>query len=394
MYSVSDIHKNQIPIIDLLIKHLQLQEVDELPSGKVYSISAYNAFLLSSIVGCNYLINPVGFCIKGRNEVFIHRSVFQDSTLIYSPGLFSRDINGLLEEGNGSMKILTIFPTLFDEDKKLICIKHDSSKRSNIEQDVYNELLTNNKDPKEYLIIKIHKNSNYEPILELLSLKKFENQGYIFENQAPFFQQNFEYKDARISGGIPDISFFKTTTQNLLYEKYCLDPNFSVPINIIPFLGKALLPNKKNVKERNSNGALKHELLIGEAKSSIASKKQALNQMKKYSYVDLSDDVFGFLPDCQSYTIDGEDFSSLYLDGTDIKYIKKYSGEKNQAFANEDESFLETTIKVNILSSLKFARLKEILTDHYSGKLKNGIRSYHLLNFCLRKSFKEILEYI
>ena len=389
MYSFSDINKNEVPIIDLLIKHLDLKPDEKFKFGNSYKISAQNAFLISSIVGCNYLINPVGFSLKGRNEVFIHRTVFQEGTFIYSPGLFNRDKSGKIVDGNSAPSLLSKFPNLFAEDKKLICVNLKTKTRSNVELNICNELKKLNRNPEEYIILKLKEDSGFEPILELLSFCYFKKNGYIFENQAPFFQQNFKYKNKVVNGGIPDISLFKIPAQNLLYRKFKIHTDTSIPINFIPFIKNDLF--KEEVKE-SIKPIEKHELILGEAKNSISSKNQAIKQMEKYSFVDLSDNVISFMPDyCNS---DEEKFSSLYLDKNDIKFKNKYSSNKNTDFELEDTIFLETSIKMNLLASLNFNELTEIVADNFKEKVKDGFYSFHLIDFCLTKEFEDFLGYL
>ena len=57
--------------------------------------------MLSTLVllQTNYLLHPVGISMKGRNETFVIRSVFQENSYIYSPGLFGRNELMKLEEG-------------------------------------------------------------------------------------------------------------------------------------------------------------------------------------------------------------------------------------------------------------------------------------------------------
>ena len=388
MHSILDINSKEIPIISLLRKNLKIELIEENEIGEIYSISALNAFFLSAIVGSNYLINPVGFSLKGRNEVFIHRSVFQEKTYIYSPGLFSRDREGKIIEGNSAQYIQSIFPTLFDEDKKVICINLEKNQRSNIESFVYEKLLKDKKDPKKYIVLKLQQKSGFEPILELLAFIYFKNSGYIFENQAPFFQQNFKYKNNTVSGGIPDISLFKIPEQELMYQKFNINLDTSIPINLIPFLGNKDLA----LGGFNTCGSIvNHELILGEVKSSISSKKQAITQMKKYSFVDICDDIFGFIPDCSNF--DDEGFSCMNVDSEKIRFKKHHTANKNDIFAKEDQNFLETTLKINLLGGLNFKKLNELILDSYGNEVKNGFFSYHLIDFCLRKNFREILGY-
>ena len=71
-----------------MFKNLQYTIVDLKGLGNVVEI--YHNYKLSSKEG-DYLLHPVGISMKGRNETFVHRSVFQENSYIYSPGLFGRN---------------------------------------------------------------------------------------------------------------------------------------------------------------------------------------------------------------------------------------------------------------------------------------------------------------
>ena len=74
-----------------IFKNLNYEIIEDTCFKRVVQMSAEDAFDFSSIIGSNYLDKYNGFSMKGRNEIFIHRSVFQEKSLIYSPGLFFQD---------------------------------------------------------------------------------------------------------------------------------------------------------------------------------------------------------------------------------------------------------------------------------------------------------------
>ena len=108
----------------------------------------------------------------------------------------------------------------------------------------------------------------------------FSKEGYIFENQTPFFQQSYKYNNQILNGGIPDISAFHYSGCEVLY-KY----NF---INDTEGLNLSILPVYYNFKDLfnfkiNKPKSYKYKLILGEAKSDSSSYQQALNQLEKYS---------------------------------------------------------------------------------------------------------------
>lgn len=86
--------------------------------GEILEMSAYDTFDFSALTGAKYLSNENGVTVKGRNETFIHRSIFQEDALIYSPGLFERDINEYVEEGNSANYLNSKYPFIFKGNKK------------------------------------------------------------------------------------------------------------------------------------------------------------------------------------------------------------------------------------------------------------------------------------
>ena len=57
--------------------------------GHFIKLPLLDALRFSLIQGGCFLNNCVGTTLKGRSEVFIHRSIFQNDSLIYSPGLLT-----------------------------------------------------------------------------------------------------------------------------------------------------------------------------------------------------------------------------------------------------------------------------------------------------------------
>ena len=101
----------------LMFKNLQYTIVELKGLGKAVEISAFDAFDFSSITGANYLLHPVGISMKGRNETFIHRAVFQENSYIYSPGLFGRNELMILKEENSADRLMKLYPSVFSGKK-------------------------------------------------------------------------------------------------------------------------------------------------------------------------------------------------------------------------------------------------------------------------------------
>ncbi|MDQ5981848.1 MAG: hypothetical protein QG570_606, partial [Patescibacteria group bacterium] len=261
--------------------------------GELVEMEAYDAFILSSIAGSPYLIDENGVTMKGRSEVFIHRSVFQKEYFIYSPGLFSRDLTGKLKEGNSADALGIKYPSVFIG-KKYIYI-HDilNETSSNIEREIY-ETISKNTNPAEYLLFKnFQSGSSAEPFYEYLTSVFFIKKGYIVENQVPWFQQSFKYKEVTLNGGIPDFAAFHSTISKYLRQYGVIDKQNGIALNLLPVLRNFKLKRVSSVQQISDT---KYELIIGEVKSDKGSLPAAINQLSKYKEVELANELYTIIP--------------------------------------------------------------------------------------------------
>jgi hypothetical protein len=237
------------------------------------------------------------------------------------------------------------------------------------------------------MIMKLHNTAGFEPILEYLAFKNFNEKFYLFENQVPFFQQNFNYKNKRVSGGIPDICFLRHPCLNELFVENLIPNNENITINSLPFL----IDYPFQISSNDSKDSIDdYEIIIGEAKSSSSSSKQAITQMEKYSYVDLASDIFSFIPDYEG----GDEllFSSMFIDNGNIKYKKRFKGTVNENFKYEDMRFMETTIKMNLLAGIEFNIINEEICKFHTNPSSKGFDSAQLINFCLCNPISKVLK--
>ena len=353
-------------------------------------MSAEDAFDFSSVVGSNYLINDNGISMKGRNEVFIHRSLFHNNSLIYSPGLYGRDVNLELQDENSGCLLKNKFPSIFKGQKKIIFIELKENERSNIENKIIKIILDNKLNPEDYILFK-HRDlyKNLEPFLEWITFKFFEKKGYIFENQCPFFQQSFQYKNKSLTGGIPDISAFKLSSFQILYKYNILNEKKGILINKLPNLINFNLIKKIEKKPTT----LKYELILGEAKTDVSYLNQAINQLTKYSKVELANRLYTIIPNCKNNNNNyfGEGFISkekFYINES----INKINVNKDNQKVDED--WLNNSIKLNLLGNLPFEELKRLIKKRHKMNKDSKIYSSHLLNYAVNLSVEEIMEII
>ena len=346
--------------------------------GNVIEMSAEEAFIFSAITGAKYLFYENGITMKGRYEVFIHRAIFSNNHLIYSPGLFSRTINGYIKEGNSSRYLLRTYPQLFSGNKKIVLYDIMPKQISNIENEVYNQIVNANLDVDNYLLYKNFLSNNVgESLLEYFASLYFINRGYLVENQVPWFQQNYKYKGMVLQGGIPDFSAFNASISNLLY-KYNFIDNKGIPLCLLPVikLFRRNIFDKLGKQEKIYN----YSLLIGEAKTSINSLPQAIKQLEKYNAVNLASQLFTIIPNSQT----NEQYGSLYV-SDDFSLIYNpgnlYSVDLERSAI--DDKWISTYIKMLLLGNLNFEDIIKFIINFRKNNSLSKLEHYqssHLID--------------
>ncbi len=377
-------------IIDIMEKLNGFSKIDNHFLGDVFITDFENAFDLSSIAGCSYLLSPEGVSMKGRNETFIHRSVFQDKSYIYSPGLFGRDINAYVKPLNTLEIIQSKYSSIFSGKKKVILVEIPKGYLSNIEEKIYNKIRNNGEEPSDYLVLKFRGTTGLEPFFEFLIYKHFVKDGYFFENQVPFFQQNFLHKGKKVSGGIPDVSIFKFKGMESFLNRGIISDNTGLCINRLPFLKKFISSSNQS---SIYNGKIKYELLLGEVKGSISSIDQANKQLSKYSFINLADFVFSCTPEkCTNFSEYG------HMNIKDHVLVKNfdrtnYFNDLNDTYRDTDEEFITTVIKLNLLGNVDFDVLTNSVVEHMS-LTNDKFKSFDLIKFTLDHTIEQIFDLV
>ena len=379
-----------------VFKSLKFNLVDNQRIGTLVEISAEDAFVLSSVVGCSYMINQNGVTMKGRSEVFIHRSVFQKNYYIYSPGLFNRDLEGNLKEGNSLNVLQSMYPEIFKGNKYLLIKDIDEGNSSNIEVDTYKMLEKNKIDTKSILVLKnFETGSSFEPFLEYLASKYFIDKGYITETQVPWFQQSFKYKANILSGGIPDFSAFHCSTSNYLNLLGITSNGKGVALSLLP-----VITAFRNIKKLNEEGIKnikddkKYELIIGEAKSSRSSLDSAVNQLEKYRSVDLANCLYTIIPDVTNNR--NNDIGEIYLNKNRLEIKNANKGpDVNKNHQAIDDEWLSNYIKILLLGNVKLEKIFEIINYHRENTKQVIFKKYeahHLLDAILSIDTKNFIK--
>lgn len=369
-----------------IFKNLGYEVIPDPHFGEVIQMSAEDAFDFSSIVGSNYLIGNYGVSMKGRNEVFIHRSLFHEGVYIYSPGLFGRDINRFINDQNTGPTLKKEYPQIFSGKKKVCIYNLAKTERSNIESDVIKQIVSENGNPEEYVLFKFNSKDSYiEPFMEWVCSRYFIKKGYIFENQCPFFQQSFNYKDKKLTGGIPDISAIKSPDFNLLSKFNIVGKDKGVTINKISNLINFNLISKTNPLPDNFN----YELIIGEVKCTSSGQVQALKQLNKYESVDLANELFTLIPDCENNG--SANYGSWHIKNDTLSINPGGKLTPNFAHQKEDAVWFQTYLKINLLANLPIEIIREELSKKFNG---TNFYSYQLIDYAISLELEDLLNMI
>ena len=369
-----------------IFKNLNYKVVPDPHFGEVIEMSAEEAFDFSAIVGSNYLLGMYGISMKGRNEVFIHRNIFHGGAYIYSPGLFGRDINRYICEENSGEALLKRYPSIFSSNKRLAIYNLKKNQRSNIDAEVIKSILASKGNPEDYLLFKFTEKENYiEPFIEWIVSRHLLSKGYLFENQCPFFQQSFDYKGTKLTGGIPDVSAMKSSDFSLLSKYNIISPNKGLIINKLPVLINFGLISKTP----SNNYETAYELIIGEVKCDSGGLIQAIKQLEKYESVQLANKMYSLIPDCKDNG--STKFGSGYIENNKFFLIDKTTLPIDRKHQLDDSQWLSTYIKINLLANLPMSVIKEGLSIKFK---QQDFYSYHLIDYALALDLEELLEKI
>ena len=138
---------------------------------------------------------------------------------------------------------------------------------------------------------------------------------------------------------------------------------------------------------------LKYELILGEVKTDVSYLNQAINQLTKYSKVELANRLYTIIPNCKNNNNNyfGEGFISKEKFFINESINKINVNKDNQKV---DEDWLNNSIKLNLLGNLPFEELKRLIKKRHKMNKDSKIYSSHLLNYAVNSSVEEIMETI
>ena len=378
---------NSENIAEILHKNLGFKIVDDEPTlGKMAKIDPREAFTLSLVHGSPYLINPVGFSLKGRMEVFIHRGVFQNNKYIYTPGLFGRKLDLSICEGDSPYYIWKKYPQIFRGEKYVLFKEIERGKLSNIEKQTYDSLVSKGYNPADFMLFKImEQESNLEPFFEYLCCKLFNASGYLTEDQVPWFQQSYK----GLTGGIPDVGAYKIPLLKKLQEKRLLSHG-----RVIQELSTIF------IWPENSTGEIRgasYELVLGEVKISKSQKLQALQQLERYAAAQLCGRVYAVLHDESSLLKDCFGLVSINDDYViEVQEPKKKLGADKKLQEN-DELWLTNYAKFYLLANISFEKVSHFIDERRRALGKNQkehYKSYDLVESVVTCPTTDLLDFL
>ena len=118
---------------------------------------------------------------------------------------------------------MKLYPSVFSGKKFILIVNISKGSSSNIDSVIYKKIVELGYNPSDFILYKLFKSGqSQESLYEFFSSANyFINNGYVVENQTPWFQQNYLYKGERLNL-IPDFSAFKTPIFNDLIKKVLL----------------------------------------------------------------------------------------------------------------------------------------------------------------------------
>lgn len=286
------------------------------PLGKGIQLSAYDAFIFSSITGAGYLENKIfPYTPKGQMKVF--QNVFEN-----------KFVTGLIE--NYSFRSSPIYLNLnreylFNGDKILIPIEFNNE----VELRTQLGKITDKGDTK-YLILRLEtykKGYGLEPFLEYLACKYFNDLGYITENQIPLLP----------TVGSPDFGGFK------LYSGFELNglSLFNSGFNVIELSLLRIFNSTESLQSFNNEP----HIIVGEAKTSTTNISK---QIQKYIDTGLFNESIEMFPFFNSESLN----SSFFVDeNLNLIYNKKSKLSVNKAKQNLYLDWIKNYFKYYLLSN-------------------------------------------
>ncbi len=379
-------------VIDIFQK-LGFKLINHPSLGQLIELNAKDAFIFSSIVGAPYMLDQNGITMKGRAEVFVHRSVFQKGYYIYSPGLFSRDLEMKLTEGNSADFLGNSHPSIFIGNKYIYIYDIENGKSSNVEQDAH-RLISKHENPSAFILFKnFQSGSAAESWYEYLASKYYINHGFLVENQVPWFQQSFQYKSKYLNGGIPDFSAFHSNISNYLYKYGIINKTEGIPVNILPVI-KNFMPRLE--ERKTTDDGYKYKLIIGEVKSSKNSSPAAITQLKKYNDAELASELYSIIPDLKDNH--SNDFGEMFIENNKMNLneskSKVITNNEHQAI---DASWADNYIKMLLLGNVQFNEILTFITDFRKKTHQNLFEEYeahHLLDAVLGTNNEDFFDFL
>lgn len=302
-------------VIDILHNSFGYSQV-ETPLGKGVEMTAYDAFIFSSITGAGYLENKIfPFTPKGQMKVF--QNVFEN-----------KFVTGLLENYSFRCSPFYLNKTrdyLFQGNKIIVPLEFCDE----VELRRKLDLLPESKNT-QFVILRLEtykKGFGLEPFLEYLACRYFNSLGYITENQIPLFP----------TVGSPDFGGFKNYSGFELSGLGLFNKGFNI-------LELSLIRIFHSVEVFQSFDNKPH-IIVGEAKTSTTNINK---QLQKYIDTGLFDEAIEIFPFFNS----SSENSSFFIDSDlSLRYERKSVLNVDFAKQNSYLDWIKNYFKYYILSN-------------------------------------------
>jgi hypothetical protein len=354
---------NKENITQILSKNFNFDKIDDPYLGTIVKVSAFDAFIYSSVTGHGYLDNTSQpYTPNGLMQIFNQANAYNFVT-----GMFDRDGNLF----HSPLYEVKNHPYLSDGDKFIVPIEYETN--ANLQEKLFEtkkHIVRSGREPKDFIICRIKTTTagfSMEPFMEYVTSKYFNKRGYFTETQIPFYY----------SGGTPDFAAYVLPNIGNIVKKHFGFMGSS-------FIGLASI-RAFGLHENNGERQIETEAIVGEVKTASL---QALDQIRKYLDKGIFNRAYEIIPNKKTpetiaglITLDDEGEIKIYEAKTAAKVIP----EKQSEYL----AWLQNYIKYFLIANLT----NEELDEFYSQKSGKRTKTVHeLLAFINALHIENILD--
>ena len=356
---------NKEYLIELLKLNFQYREIKDEVFGTVLELDARTAYRFCLTTNSYYLIDNYGLRLFGRFRTFNHRNYSLNQ------GLFLIETNnGEITNNNLPAQLYSNYPFIYDGKKKIIFI--DGNDTPNIIADTFKKIMSNNKNPQEYILNMVHKDgSQWEHYFEFMASEIFIKKGYFTDIQLPWSYH-----------GRPDFGVYNHQLIEILKSVNLIE-NGAL---ILELSALRLFNKTKNIKKiKFSNSKLNYEFIIGEVKTT-----QKKSQIIEYLKTGLCFKAYEFMPNKE----EKEDHCGLIKINSENKIVIDESPQNpyfDKDKSNKDLEWFENYIKIHLLGNLSLEELTKLMKKSLN---QSKLTFQNIIKLVQILEFNEIIEVI